>query len=188
MREEGQVKSEIQDVLDRRNFTTVDVDAVAHRLEGEERDAHRQNDGVYQRVRAEHLVACRREEVVDVQLDSGKVIKGVQEEVGVLVVAQDKQVDDDHDDHQELLFPMGLRLFNPLADEEVCNDAENQDADIASARLVVEEKACREQEGVAERDAALNQRKECKYDGEETPEVELRKQQRAIRIERERSC
>ena len=90
-------------------------------------------------MRIEHLVACRSEEVVDVEFNACEVVKGVEEEVGILVVAENEQVDEYDHNHQKLLFPFRLRGFNPLADEEVRDDAENKDADVTSARLVVEE-------------------------------------------------
>ena len=182
LREERKVEAEIQDVVDGLDFTAVDVDAVAHGLEGEERNTDRQDNGVYQRMGAEHLVACGSKEVVHVQLDTGKVVEGVQEEVRVLIVAQNKQVDDDHDDHPSFLFPLFFGLFNPLADKEVRYHTENKDANVASACLVVEEHAGRKQEGVAKQDAVLDQGECRKYKGKKSPEIELRKQQRTIRV------
>ncbi len=174
-------------VGDRLDFAAIDVDAVAHRLEREERDADGEDDGVDERVRAEHLVACGREEVVHVQLDARKLVEGVQEEVGILVVAKNEQVDDDDNDHQELLFPVRFRLFNPLAYEEVRYNAEGENADVAAARLVVEEEARGEQERVAHQDAVLDDGQQRENDREEAPEIKLRKEQRAVRVERERA-
>ena len=126
-------------------------------------------------MRAEHGVACGRKEVVHVQFDSRKVVKGVQEEVGILIVTQYEQVDDDHEDHQEFLFPVDFRFFDPFADKEIRYHAEGQNANIAAACLVVEKQAGCKQERVSECDAVLEQRQECKYNREESPEVELRK-------------
>ena len=121
------------------------------------------------------------------QLDARKLVEGVQEEVGILVVAKNEQVDDDDNDHQELLFPVRFGLLDPLAYEEVRDHAEGENADVAAARLVVEEEARGEQERVAHQDAVLDDGEEREYDGEESPEVELREQQRAVRVERERA-
>jgi hypothetical protein len=101
-------------------------------------------------MRSEQFVACCREEVIDMELDAGKVVKRIQEEVRVFIIAEHEQVDDDDDNHQQLLFPLDLGFLDPLADEEVRNDAENQNADVASARLVVKEQARSEEECVAQ--------------------------------------
>ena len=175
LREEREVETEIENVLDGRNLAAVNVDTVADRLEGEERNTYGQDDGVYEGIRAKQLVAGGGEEIVDVELDTGKVVKGVQEEVGILIVAEYKQVNNNDDDHPELLFPMLFGALNPFADKEVRNNAEYQDAHIAAARLVVEEHTGRKQEGVAKQDAVLDEGEDRKDNREESPEVELRK-------------
>ena len=139
-------------------------------------------------MRAEHLVACRREEIVDVEVDAGEIAERVEEEVRILVVAEDKEVDDDDDNHQEFLFPFHLRLLDPLADEEVRDDAEDEDAYVAAARLVVEEEAGRKQERVAEQELFMDEREDGEDDRKESPEVELRKEQRTVRVESKRAC
>ena len=149
LREKREVKAEIQNVIDSLDFTAVNVDAVAHRLEREERNAHREDNLIDERVCSEHGIACRREEVIDMQFDAGKVVKGVQEEVRILIVAEHQQVDDDDDYHQHLLFPLDLRFLDPFANEEVRYHAEDEDAHIASARLVIEEQAGSKEERVA---------------------------------------
>ena len=101
-------------------------------------------------MRAEHGVACRREEVIDMQLDAGKVVKRVQEEVRILVIAEHQEVDNHDDDHQQFLFPLDLGFLDPLADEEVRDHAEDENAHVAAARLVVEEQARSKEERVAE--------------------------------------
>ena len=175
LRKEREVETEIENVLDGRNLAAVNVDTIANRLEGEERNAYGQDDGVDEGIRAKQLVAGGGEEIVDVELDTGKVVKGVQEEVGILIVAEYKQVNNNDDDHPELLFPMLFGALNPFADKEVRNNAKYQDAHIAAARLVVEEHAGRKQEGVAEQDAVLDEGEDRKDNREESPEVELRK-------------
>ena len=101
-------------------------------------------------MRVEHRIACGGKEVVHVEFDAGKVVKCVQEEVRVLIIAEHQQVDNHDYDHQKFLFPLDLGLLDPLADEEVCYHAENENAHVATARLVVEEQARRKQECVAE--------------------------------------
>ena len=149
LREERKVKAEVQNVIDSLDFAAVNVDAVAHRLECEERNAHREDNRIDERMRVEHCVTCGCKEVVNVQFNAGKVVKRIQEEVRVFVIAENEQVNDDHDDHQHFLFPFFCRLFNPLANEEVCDDAEDEDANVTAARLVVEEQAGRKEERVA---------------------------------------
>ena len=59
------------------------------------------------------------------QFDSGKVVKRIQEEVRILVVAEHQQVDDDDNNHQEFLFPVFFGFFDPFANKEVRDDTEN---------------------------------------------------------------
>ena len=184
LREECEVESEVENVFDGLDFSAIDVDAVTHRLEREERNAHGQNNRIDERMRVEHLVACGSEEVVDVEFYAGEVVEGVEEEVGILVVAQHQKVYEYNEYHQEFLFPFRLCRFNPLADEEVRNDAENKDADVTAARLVVKEKARGEQECVSQQKFAVNQGEYGEHDCEESPEVELRKEQGTVRVER----
>jgi hypothetical protein len=87
--------------------------------------------------------------------------------------------------HQEFLFPVFFGFFDPFANKEVRDDAENQDANIASARLVVEEKAREKEERVTEEELVVYEGEYCKDNGEETPKIELRKEQRRVRVERE---
>ena len=75
-------------------------------------------------------------------------------------------------------------FFDPFANEEVSDYAENKNADVASTRFVVEEHACRKQEGVTQQDAVLDQGENGENAGEKSPEIELRKQQRTVRVKR----
>jgi hypothetical protein len=78
-------------------------------------------------------------------------------------------------------------LFDPLADKEVRHHAENENAHVATAGLVIEEHAGGKQEGVTEQNTVLDQGEDGKHHGEETPEVKLRKQQGTVRVKRKRS-
>ena len=77
LREERKVKAEVQNVIDSLDFATVNVDAIAHCLEREERNTHREDNLIDQRMRTEHGVACGSKEVVNVEFDAGKVVKRV---------------------------------------------------------------------------------------------------------------
>ena len=156
LRKEREVKTEVENVIDSLDFAAVNVDAVAHRLEREERNAHRENNLIDERMRTEHRIACGGKEVVHVELDAGKVVKCVQEEVRVFIIAEHQQVDNHDCNHQKLLFPLFFCFLNPLADEEVCYHAEDEDAHVAAARLVVEEQTRRKQERVAEQKLAVD--------------------------------
>ena len=87
-REEREGETEIQNVFDGLDFTAVDVDAVTHGLEGKEGNTHRQNDLIDEGVGAEHLVAGGGKEVVYVKLDACKIVEGVQEEIGIFIIAK----------------------------------------------------------------------------------------------------
>ena len=63
--EERKVKTKVQDVAHGLDLATINVDAVAHRLEREERNTHREDNLVDKRMGAEHGVACSGEEVID---------------------------------------------------------------------------------------------------------------------------
>lgn len=107
-------------------------------------------------MRAEHGVTCGGKEVINVKFNARKVVESVQEKVRILVVAENEKVYEDDENHQELLFPLRLRGFNPLANKEVRNNAEDENADIAAASLVVEEHAGRKQECVAKQKPIVN--------------------------------
>ena len=156
LREEREVKAEVQNVVYSLDLTAVNVNAVTHRLEREERNTHREDNLIDQRMRTEHGVACGSKEVVNVEFDAGKVIKSIQEEVRVFIIAEHQQVDNHDYNHQKFLFPLFFCFLNPLADEEVCYHAEDEDAHVAAARLVVEEQARRKQERVAEQKLAVH--------------------------------
>ena len=86
LREKRKVKTEVQNVAHGLDFAAVNVDAVAHRLEGKERNTDRKDNLIDERMRSEQFVACCREEVIDMELDAGKVVKRVQEEIGVFII------------------------------------------------------------------------------------------------------
>ena len=124
-------------------------------------------------MRVEHCIACGGKEVVNVELNAGKVVKCVQEEVRVFIITEHQQVDNHDYNHQKFLFPLDLGFLDPLADEEVRQYAENQDANVTTACLVVKEQACSEEERIAQQKLAMDKREYGEYDREESPEVEL---------------
>jgi len=86
LREEREVEHIINPSLQRFYLATIDVDGVAHRLEHEERDSHRQKD------------------ILKVEKSCTKqLIRDVNQEVGVFEVAQHSQVDGHTQRNQSLL-------------------------------------------------------------------------------------
>jgi hypothetical protein len=75
--------------------------------------------------------------------------------------------------------------IQPLGTKEVIYCDEDQNQSEQTTGLVVEEKANEKEEGVSQQALVLDQAKHCEHDGEESPEIELGKQQRMSLVERE---
>ena len=108
LREERKVKAEIQEVLHRLDALPLHV----HRLESEEGDSHRQDDGIY----PEQAGSCKdveplAQDIVHLQLQAEEVVHEIREEVRILEIGQDTQVHH----HAE----SGERLSPPLLLEPV---------------------------------------------------------------------
>ena len=179
LREEADVETEVQQISHRFYLAFVHIDGVADHLEGEERNAY----GKHNLVHAELLSAGERvanpcKGIEHVQLTTENVIHHVGEEVGVLEVAQQKQIDGNAGDEPCFpLQPVGTNV-DAACYQEVGASDEHQDKHEETARLIVEEKAHEAQEGVAKQSAAVHKAENGKHQGKESPEVELREKQR----------
>ena len=121
LRKERQVKEIVEPVGQRLQLAAVNVDGIAHRLEDEERDADRQED------------------VLELQESlSEQLVGDVDEEVGILEVAEHSEVDGDAQGHQPAFQPLEAGPVDALRDQEVARRGEDQQQEIDPARLVVE--------------------------------------------------
>ena len=106
------VKAEIQELLHRLDALPLHVHHIAHRLESEEGDSHRQDDGIY----PEQAGSCKdveplAQDIVHLQLQAEEDVHEIREEVRILEIGQDTQVHH----HAE----SGERLSPPLLLEPV---------------------------------------------------------------------
>ena len=186
LREKAQVEAEIQEVANRRNRASRDVDHVADRLEREERDAYRQENRVHaEGRRADQCVSYRREQVADNEFRPEQVVHDVRYEVRVLIVTKQRQVDYNAQYYNQ--FPSRLAFYGGQdpAHRIVEDYDETEEYQEESAGLVIEEKADEEKEGVAEQNLVAENAEESQDYREESPEIELRKQQRMSLIKGE---
>ena len=103
LREEAEIESEIPEIADRRDRPAGDIHHIADGLEDEERDADRQEDRVdAERLRAGKLVSYDRKPVFHNEFRPEKVVHHISHEVGVLVVAQKRQVHNHTQCHNSL--------------------------------------------------------------------------------------
>ena len=186
LREETQIESEIPEVLYRADCPARNIHHIAYRLEDEERDSDRQEDGVHiERLRSRQLVAHGRKPVFHNKFRSEEVVYDICQEIGVLVVAQKRQVHD-RTQHHNRLAPEGLPHSAQNKSRQIVIDnhkaEQNQEQ---SARLVVKEKTDEEQESVAQQHLVPEHAQKGQHNGEERPEIELGEQQRVSLVKRE---
>ena len=186
LREEADVEAKVEDVAHRLHFPPKDVHRVADDLKREERDAHREHDFVHvEEVLPAKDIAHPREDIEHAEMDVEEVVDDVGEEIGILEVAEQREVDDDAQHEPGLPFPFGRRGVDALGDEEVRARHEHQYQHKQSAGLVIEEQADEEQEGITQQALAVNQAENGKDNGKERPEIELREQQGRILLKEE---
>ena len=101
LREEGNEEGEIHEVTCRAGFSPVDVDRVAHALEGVEGDSHRQ------------------QKLMDGQMEAQIFGQAVAEEVVVLEDRQDAEIGAQAEDQEEFSPSLGLGFFDPPCGEVV---------------------------------------------------------------------
>ena len=186
MGEERDVKTEIEQVAYRFYQPTVHVGRIADDLERVEGDSHRQDDAVYAEERlAKQPVALGSQQVGHLEGGAAYGVHQVREEVSILEVAQDGQVDGDTQDEKGPLLPTPLHAVYELGDDEVAARHEQEQAEKQPARFVVEQNADEEQVSVTQQPLVAEKRKNGEDNGKKGPKLELREQQRTVRVERE---
>ena len=121
LREERHVERIVEQRRQRLQVTPVDVDDVAHRLEGEKRYAHRQEDVVGLEIAAHHL------------------LPHAAEEIGVLEIAQQPQVDEQRECHQRP--SCGSSVLQPVdarGNEIIAQRHHGKQEEIEAAGLIIE--------------------------------------------------
>ena len=98
----------------------IDIEGIAERLEGEERDAHGQED-----IQRMERAAPQR-------------AQPLAEQVGVLEVAEQSQVDAQAHTHQQLPLPLSLRALHAPGQEVVAQRHHQQQEEIPAAAFIVE--------------------------------------------------
>ena len=184
--EERDVETEIEQVAHRFYQSPVHVGRIADDLERVEGDSHGQDDAVYAEERlAEQPVALGSQQVGHLEGGAAYGIHQVREEVGILEVAQDGQVDGDAQDEESPLLPTRLHAVDELGDKKVAARHEQEQAEKQSARLVVEQNADEKQVSVTKQPFVAEKRENGEDNGKKGPKLELREQQRTVRVERE---
>ena len=103
LRKEAEIESEIPEIADRRDRPAGDIHHIADGLKDEERDSDRKEDRVNaERLRACQLVTHNRKPVSHNEFRSEKIVHDIGQEVGVLVVAEQRQVHDHTQCHNSL--------------------------------------------------------------------------------------
>ena len=93
LREEAQVKAEVQEIGHRGNLAALHVHNIAHRLEGEEGNTHRQHDGIYpENGRAGKHIQEFSQDIVYLDGQAEEVVHEVRDEIGVLEIGQYAQI------------------------------------------------------------------------------------------------
>ena len=139
--EEGDEGQEMNDSSAWRELSAVDVDGIAHRLEGVERDAHRQDD--VQRAQLERHVQIRQQ-----------VRQRLDEEIVVLEEAEDGQVARHARDEQRLAPARRRDALQPQADPVIEQAREREQPEEPPVPPAVEKVAGRDDEEVAGRQAS----------------------------------
>ena len=188
LREEAQIEAEVQEIGHRGNLAPLDVHHVAHRLEGEEGDAHREDDGIHpENFRADEHVQPLAQDVVHLQMQAEEVVHKVREEVRVLEIGQDSQVDDYAQRRYGRPSPLGFEPMQPLGSEEVIDNYKKQQRQEHAAGLVVEEQRHGKEVAVTQQRLGVEQREDGEHQRKERPEVELGEQQRMGLVEGEQA-
>ena len=117
---ETDIEAEVEDVSDRFDAVTIHIHDVADGLEGIERDAHGEQNGIdAEAVGAGHLVADPRENVEHPELRSEEVVHHIGDEVGVLEIEEDGEVDDDAEGQYQVAAQFFLFGIQPFGTKEV---------------------------------------------------------------------
>ena len=112
LREKRKVEAKVQEIANGLYLAPLHVHNIAHRLEREKGDAHRQNDGVYpENGSPDAHVQEFAQNIVHLNLQPEEVVDEVRNEVGILEIRQDAQIHH-HAEGGERRAP--LLPFNPM--------------------------------------------------------------------------
>ncbi len=120
LRKERHVEGIVEQAAQGSELTSIDVEGITQRLEGEKGDAHREED------------------VEGTERDAPQRAQPLVEEVGVLEVAEQSEVDAEAQQHPGLPPQCPHGPFQTEGDEEVADSDRHQQEEVPAAALVVE--------------------------------------------------
>lgn len=130
------------------------------------------------------MVADYRKPIFHNEFRSEKIVDDICQEICVLVVAEERQIDHNAQNHNHLTPEILLHPAQNKSRKVVIDNHKAEQNQEQTARFVVEEKADEEQEGVAQQHLVSEHAQKGQHDGEERPEIELGEQQRMSLIKR----
>ena len=183
LREERHVETVVEHVDHGQDAAPVDVHQIADALEGEERYADGQQDVVDAEARRAAQQVAGHGHIVDhLDGDAEKVVEHRRKKIGVLIIKEHGEARNDAGAQPERAPAPGRAVDEPP--EDVGHGHRRyQDEREKSARLVIEKDADKEQERIAHQHFVAHQTEDGEHRGKECPEVELREEQRRVRVE-----
>ena len=120
LREEGYIECIIEQIGERLYLAPIHIDGITQRLEGEKRNAHRQEN-------VQHGEATARQRC-----------PAFEQEIRIFEIAQQAQVNTETDDHPQLTFPAGHRMLHQQSKQEVAYGDNGQQKEISTAAFIIE--------------------------------------------------
>lgn len=186
LREETDVKTEVEDVANRLYQSSIDIGRVTDDLEGVERYSDWQDDSVNTEYRNPRCCVepfgCN---VSDLDLNAEDLPDNVGKEVTVLEIAKNAEVEHHAQSEPQPLLPPLFEGIDALCDEEVAASYQQKKSDEQPACFVIEKQAHSHQVSISQMRTFLHQSKAGKDDAEEHPEMHLGEEQRTVLVERE---
>ena len=138
--EKAEIEAEIQEIPNGLYLPSLHIHHIAHGLEGEEGDTHRQDDGVYAENTGprEHIQPLSQH-IVHLQRQAEEVVHEVCEEVRILEIRQDAQVYHHADGGEGRSAFLSLDAVQPLGSQVVIDNDEYQQSQKNATGLVIEE-------------------------------------------------
>ena len=157
LREEGDVEREVQGVLGRLRVSPVDVDGVAHRLEGVEGDTDRKDE------------AQRGHGPLDAHHQK-QVVEALDEKIEVLEEREDREVADDRDRRPPLANGLVFRPRDAPTGDKVDGRAQPNEPQKLPAPRAVKDVARQQQQQVLNAQTARREQVQRVYEREEPEE------------------
>ena len=175
--EEAQVEAEVQEVPDGLDLPPLHVHDVAHRLEREKGNAHRQDDGVHaENIGPREHVQPFSQNVVDLHRQAEEVVHKVREEVRILEIRKNAQVHHYAESRKRRPSFLPLKPIQKFGSQEVIDDHKGQQGQEDAAGLVIEEQRDGKEIAVAQKRFGVNEGETGENQREERPEIELGEQ------------